>query len=70
VKAKVIRVSCDNPAAFLSSVKAEKTATLANYPNSAAWLTAPQTEAETAALLKELTDISGFKSAEQVLRVF
>jgi len=70
VKSKVIRVSCENPAEFLKSVKAEKAISLEKYPASAAWLTAPQSEAETDTYLKALKNIPGFKSVEQVLRVF
>jgi len=70
VKRKVIRVSCENPDAFLKSVKAEKTISLAEYPNFAAWLTSHETEAETTASLEELKKIPGFKAVEQVLRVF
>ncbi|MCL2225411.1 MAG: homoserine dehydrogenase [Defluviitaleaceae bacterium] len=70
VKSKVIRVSCDNPSELLKSVKAEKSITLEKYPNFAAWLTAPQTETETAAVIAEVKKLPGFKSVEQVLRVF
>lgn len=56
---KMIRVSCDNPA----ELAAKNIKTLLQYPNSVAWITPLETDAETAAALKGLR-------VEQILRIY
>lgn len=70
VKRKVIRVACENPGVIVDAVDSENAVALPDYPGYAAWITEPQTEAETTALLEKLKELPGFKSVERVLRVF
>jgi homoserine dehydrogenase len=69
VKRKVVIVSCENANAVFDVVQAPKAITLAEYPGLAAFLTAPETETQTATTLEKLKSVAGFKSVERVLRV-
>ncbi|MCL2387584.1 MAG: homoserine dehydrogenase [Defluviitaleaceae bacterium] len=69
IKRKVIRISCENPSA-IANVLNVNVLTHDAYPNYAAWLTQPESEAETAIALDRLKSIEGFKAVERVLRVY
>jgi len=59
VTRKIVRVSCSDPAA----ITAKATKTLPQYPGFVAWITEPETEAQTASALKGL-------KVERVLRIY
>lgn len=69
VRRKLVRVLCDNKNALADAVKTQAV-TLPEYPGFAAWLTPPETEAQTAVALENLKTIPGFKAVERVLRIY
>jgi homoserine dehydrogenase len=70
VKRKVVRVLCDDKNALAKAVKTEKMITLDKYPKHVAWITPPETDAETAEMLKNLKASNTVASLERVLRIY
>ncbi|MCL1884206.1 MAG: homoserine dehydrogenase [Defluviitaleaceae bacterium] len=74
VRSKVIRVLCSDEKAMLDAIKASnpqvKATTLANFPGHVAWITPPETDADTEKFIKSLNSVSGLKSVERVLLVY
>ncbi|MDR0273006.1 MAG: homoserine dehydrogenase [Clostridiales bacterium] len=71
-KRKAIRASFENANA-ISAVKSAigaETVSLPDYPNTIAWLTPLETEAQTAQTLEVIKRFPGFKSIERVMRVY
>ncbi|MCL1843262.1 MAG: homoserine dehydrogenase [Defluviitaleaceae bacterium] len=72
VMRKCIRISCDNPEAFIKELATStaQVATLPEYPSFIAWTTPAETQAQTNMLIEKIKSAPGFKAVERVLYIY